>query len=441
MIIYYYYTNNKYPKLLVNEIQYLYNLYTTKYKVRKTDEKSLRYAIGNILFNCARAINCKQDTIVFIKRKQFFIDGIVVDGKRCKIKLSYTFFTKLLEILEDNDFITVLTGGNFIYKELTDSMGDIKKISTDQRTSSMFVLKDKIIDMLEGKVVQYEMSNLVVLRDEEKVDVEYKATELQLQQIDFLREYNKHIQRFEFKDKDGNVIAEPFLRRIFNMSWDRGGRFYCQLGVIQTMNSDDRSKITIDGHSVVEVDASALHPCILATKAGVNLDHDPYDFEVPAEIDYENINEFKIKYNRPNYNPIRNLNKICVLLALNNRTRGLAIASISKKLRDDAKIQEQDRLYFGISDVDINQLYVNMENRNQAIAENFGSNKGSWLQFLDSMWMERVLCYLMQQDIQAIPIHDSILCIEYDVEQVKHYMRLAYKQAFGDDYNLKLKIK
>lgn len=441
MLLYYYYTNSKYSRLLSNEINYIYNLYCTYHKVRIPDEKSLKYTIGNLLFNVSRLVMNNQDTLVFTKERKFFDEGIKVNGKYCKIKLSYTFFNKLISVLKDEGMVDVVLGGDFIYHEHIDNNGEVKKISTGKRTTSKMVVNEKLLALLQDKTVKYTLENIMILRDEDKNDLQYEPTQLQLQQIHFLKGYNQHLSDFKFYDKDGKTIAEPFLRRIFNTSFELGGRYYTQLGVIQTMCLEDRLKITVDGRKCCEIDAAALHPSILATRAGIKVDYDPYDFEVPAEIDYNAIEEYKIKYGKDKYDPIRNLNKIAVLLAFNNKTRGAALQSISRKLRDDASLPEKDRMYFGINFIDINQLYVNMENRNIAISESFGSNAGAFLQWLDSMWMERVLGYLIQLNIPAIPVHDSIVCPEDCIDNVVKAMTLSYEQSFGDSYNLKLKIK
>lgn len=441
MLLYYYYTNSNYRRKLSDEIEYIYKLYNEYYKVRLSDEKSLKYTIGNLLFNVSRLVMNNQDTLVFTKERKFFDEGIKVNGKQCKIKLSYTFFNKLINILKDEDMIDVKLGGDFIYHEHIDSNGEIKKIATGKRTVSKMVVNEKLLTLLRDKTIKYSMENIMILRDEDKNDLQYDPTQLQLQQIHFLKGYNEHLSDFKFYDKDGKVIAEPFLRRIFNTSFEMGGRYYTQMGVIQTMSPEDRLKITVDGRKCCEVDAVALHPSILATRAGIHVDYDPYDFEVPAEIDYEAIEKYKVKYGKDQYDPVRNLNKIAVLLAFNNKTRGAALQSISRKLRDDTNLPEKDRMYFGINFLDINQLYANMANRNLAISESFGSNAGAFLQWLDSTWMERVLGYMIQLNIPAIPVHDSIVCPEDCVDSVVKAMTLSYEQSFGDSYNLKLKIK
>lgn len=441
MLLYYYYTNSNYRRKLSDEIDYIYKLYSEYYKIRLSDEKSLKYTIGNLLFNVSRLVMNNQDTLVFTKERKFFDEGIKVNGKQCKIKLSYTFFNKLIGVLKDEGMVDVVLGGDFIYHEHIDSNGEIKKIATGKRTVSKMVVNEKLLTLLQDKTIKYSMENIMILRDEDKNDLQYEPTQLQLQQIHFLKGYNEHLSDFKFYDKNGKLIAEPFLRRIFNTSFEMGGRYYTQMGVIQTMAPEDRLKITVDGRKCCEVDAVALHPSILATRAGINVDYDPYDFEVPAEIDYEAIEKYKIKYGRYQYNPVRNLNKIAVLLAFNNKTRGAALQSISRKLRDDANLPEKDRMYFGVNFIDINQLYANMANRNLAISESFGSNAGAFLQWLDSAWMERVLGYMIQQNIPAIPVHDSIVCPEDCADIVVKAMTLAYEQSFGDSYNLKLKVK
>lgn len=441
MLLYYYYTNSNYRRKLSDEIDYIYKLYSDYYKIRLSDEKSLKYTIGNLLFNVSRLVMNNQDTLVFTKERKFFDEGIKVNGKQCKIKLSYTFFNKLITVLKEEGMIDVTLGGDFIYHEHIDSNGEIKKIATGKRTVSKMVVNEKLLTLLQDKTIKYSMENIMILRDEDKNDLQYNPTQLQLQQIHFLKGYNEHLSDFKFYDKNGKLIAEPFLRRIFNTSFEMGGRYYTQMGVIQTMAPEDRLKIAVDGRKCCEVDAVALHPSILATRAGINVDYDPYDFEVPAEIDYEAIEKYKIKYGRDQYDPVRNLNKIAVLLAFNNKTRGATLQSISRKLRDDANLPEKDRMYFGVNFIDINQLYANMANRNLAISESFGSNAGAFLQWLDSAWMERVLGYMIQQNIPAIPVHDSIVCPEDCADIVVKAMTLAYEQSFGDSYNLKLKVK
>lgn len=440
MLNYYYYTNSKYTKKLSREIGIVYELYLSRNKVREKDKDSLRYTIGNLLFNCVRCTQTNTDKLVYMRDKKFYTDGIIVNGAITKIKVSSTFLFKLIDILECEDYLSSYVGGEFIYRDHIDSHGEIKKLA-EGRTSSVLTLLPKMFSLLKEKEVDTNLSDVLVLRDKEKKSMVFDRTTITDSMVDFIVNYNIFLREHKFTYADGKEIAEPFLNRIFNTSFKLGGRFYTQNGVIQTMPQHKRKTILIDNECCVELDASALHPSILATKAGIKVDYDPYSFEVPANIDYNAITEYKVKYNKPDYDPIRAICKICLLLAFNTKSRGETLSSLSRKFKEDSKLPIEDQNYYGVSCVNLSELYINMENRNVAICEYFGSGAGSYLQFLDSGWMESVLCYCIQADIPAIPIHDSLVCPKSKASEVERFMRLAFKQSFGDDHNLKIKEK
>ena len=148
-----------------------------------------------------------------------------------------------------------------------------------------------------------------------------------------------------------------------------------------------------------------------------------------------------MKNNKPENDNVRAICKICLLLAFNTKSRGETLSSLSRKFKEDSKLPVEDQNYYGVSCVNLTELYINMENRNVAICDYFGSGAGAYLQFLDSGWMESVLCYCIQADIPAIPIHDSLVCPKSKALDVERFMRLAFKQSFGDDHNLKIKEK
>ena len=92
-------------------------------------------------------------------------------------------------------------------------------------------------------------------------------------------------------DQDFRGMMPPILCRVFNngddtnFRWNKGGRFHA-VGVnnFQTMKSDRRGKITINGEACCEIDISASHPTLLHGLLGEPYDHweDPYKIE---EID------------------------------------------------------------------------------------------------------------------------------------------------------------
>lgn len=437
---YYYCTTKKYSKLLSKEIDVLYKLYTDTNTIRSCDIDTLKYTIENLVYNCVRCSKVDTDELVYTRREEFYGLPIIINGRKKTNKVSYSLLLKLLNVLEQNEYVKLINGGNFKYVELIDSDGELHKIC-DGRESSIITILPKLLELIETKSVDNTMVNVLILRDKEKKPMCFKKTPLNEEKVDLLMNYNWFLDEHKFVDGKGKVIAEPFLKRIFNLTFDRGGRFYTNNGVIQNLPKSERSKIKVDGKSVVEIDAVALHPSILATKNNCVVDYDPYDFTVPATIDDKAIEDFKIKYNKPDYNPLRALCKICLLVAFNTDTRAGAISAISNKFREDSKLPESLRKFYGLSDINYKELYNNMETRNIAIAEYFGSSSGAYLQFLDSSWMERVLWFAIQEDIPAIPIHDSVLVPVDSVDTMIYYMTLAYKQSFGDTTNFKVTVK
>ncbi len=78
--------------------------------------------------------------------------------------------------------------------------------------------------------------------------------------------------------KSDDIFVFPMLRslrRVFNVDWNRGGRFYGAFW--QQLASAYRSCILVNGETVIEHDYPTLHPRLLAAMFGLNFgDEDPY---------------------------------------------------------------------------------------------------------------------------------------------------------------------
>ena len=84
---------------------------------------------------------------------------------------------------------------------------------------------------------------------------------------------NRFLGKAEIEIDSQRVVGVSY-KRVFNKSWNKGGRWYHQA---QTMPKGERQGITINGERVVEKDFSALHICLAYAKAGLNPPRsDPY---------------------------------------------------------------------------------------------------------------------------------------------------------------------
>ena len=78
--------------------------------------------------------------------------------------------------------------------------------------------------------------------------------------------------------KDGPAVvntARNGLYRVFNGSWEQGGRLYGHW--VQNVPKAHRTAIQMDGSPTVECDYPQLHPTLLYALAELPLDGDPYE--------------------------------------------------------------------------------------------------------------------------------------------------------------------
>jgi hypothetical protein len=228
---------------------------------------------------------------------------------------------------------------------------------------------------------------LIVLRDSDGSLLEYEDTAAILRMREALQEINAAIAAASvalqgevvragssLRLPDRSYGARTQLYRVFNRTFDEGGRLYG--GRWQNIPRGLRSEITINDCPVVELDYAAIHPRLLYDEVGGVLEGDPY--EVPG-IE-------------------RSLAKLAFNALLNAKSRMSAIRAIAHQ-RGGNGAYAQART-----------LIAEIEVRHPAIAATFGTSAGRRLQRQDSDIAEAVLLRLIRQHRTiALPIHDSFL--------------------------------
>ncbi|AMK12464.1 hypothetical protein [Pseudodesulfovibrio indicus] len=176
------------------------------------------------------------------------------------------------------------------------------------------------------------------------------------------------------------------LHRVFNVTFECGGRFYGTW--VQNIPKALRRHIRINGVPVQEIDYESLHPSLLYAATGTRLDFDPY--VLPG-------------YGRA-YRP---LFKLLLLVAINAENDEKAIQATRKSIRDSVKLLSSFRDC--LTDKWLYEALHALKNYHLPIAEHIASGAGSRLQRIDSDMAETIMLDLMEQDILAIPIHDSFI--------------------------------
>lgn len=192
-----------------------------------------------------------------------------------------------------------------------------------------------------------------------------------------------------------DLISGRKLYRVFNNGkFSDGGRFYG--GWWQNIPSDYRRFITIDGIPTVEVDFSSMQLAMLYAQIGEDLEGDAYAIN---GVD-------------PSY---RSLVKTTTFKLINSA--GRFKAPLKSELPEGMTWKE---------------LQNAVHQRHQPIADYFGSGEGIRLQRLDADIAEDVIMGLLGKGIVALPIHDSFIVAEGNVDDLSSAMLAAYERKMGN---------
>jgi len=213
----------------------------------------------------------------------------------------------------------------------------------------------------------------------------------------------------ELKDVD---FKKRVLRRIFNESFDLGGRYYSAFWLIlKNRKTDARRHILINGQSTVELDYDGYHINMLYHLEGLNLDSsDPYSL--------------------PGYDSdkkTRKLIKDFTLMSINARSVKGAIGALEEEVR-----KEPDQYPSEIPALKV--LYSAIKNKHKPITKYICSGKGIYLQNIDSWITEYILDKMTKLRKPVLPVHDSYICLKQEERLLLELMQDAYVNCFPNKF-------
>lgn len=396
--------------------------------------KHYKKEIWCLIVNTARAMR--------YKAKGLAIPRDFAPYKGNVLKISHKRMVELVDTLERLGYIDIYTGG----------VVDWHKMLT---VGSITLFKKKLIDIFNGVDVSDEEDyvELVVVKDRETG--EHKPTRGH-KGVRFIKEYltkfNSILLKTQFSSPGTSHPVQQY-RRVFSDNMNFGGRHYNSCGGLQTMSADDRLKLTINGESVAELDFKAMHVSLLyEEELEVNKEiveswltdewggeYIPYNVKLPfVEVDEKLLGEFRVKYNKPNYDPIRNLAKHALMVSLNAQGYRSAFQQVTKEVYDDVKkigtSDEGNCSFYGIVPGDRfpgHTVCQAVQLHNKPVAHKFFTDQGVRLQYLDSEIMASVINRLICEDEPLLPEHDSVIVRQSIKESVKEYMEEAYLDVMG----------
>ena len=188
-------------------------------------------------------------------------------------------------------------------------------------TGALVALVGPLVYVSESRRLNLPAETIVLRSRPDKEVIDYQETAdttAMREQVAVVNASLSHLDLRQF----GKRIEIPIGRRIFNGSFERGGRFYCHGASFQNMPAGNRRDLQcmIDGvlHPMVEIDYSTLHITMAYAEAGAKVPRG--DLYAIAGFD-------------------RRLVKIAVNIMFNAANRRSAILAIAKALHDDATLR------------------------------------------------------------------------------------------------------
>lgn len=288
-------------------------------------------------------------------------------------------------------------------------------------TDELMALVGSHIDVSEGRALEAR-SEMIALRDSAgKKLLDYLDTiATEAMRRDVLR-INESLTDLRIVHR-GRRLRTPIIRRIFNGSFERGGRLYFQGTSVQNMSADDRLdlEVVVEGElrPVVEIDYRALHINMAYAEAGVSMPTgDPYS-----------IDGFD-----------RAAVKLAVNVLFNARSRRSAVGAVARNLDGPVSVLlAQNPAASGDSIRDLAETLVSaVEHKHSRINPLFGSDCGARFQRLDSDIAVDVMLRMLEQTGRCpLPLHDSFIVADVDADLLRLTMTTVARE-----HGLELEVK
>lgn len=249
----------------------------------------------------------------------------------------------------------------------------------------------------------------ILLRDKEKQLIEYDDTQKTRSMRRVVQALNEVNASFTFVDSEGRLLDNSKIVRIFNGSFASGGRFYRHdiLTIPNSMLDDNGKKVklepgktrlgvTIDGENVAEVDFVCLHPTLLYDLCRLER---PWLNDLYSYLGAGSVEE-------------RNALKVAVNVLLNARTKKAAIGALENELPKY------------VNGWNAREIVQKIEQKLSSVKHMFCCNQstGLWLQNVESEIMSRVVEIFVQENAPLLPVHDSGIVRERDIDKLVERM-------------------
>lgn len=367
-------------------------------------------ALGTVLYNLLACV--RKDSILVYSR--------MLGGKasRSKKKLTVSRIIKAVDFLEREGYVV-------------NHKGKASPV-VENRVPSWIEHTDKFLQQwpsnevyMQAEIDYLEQNEVVELRDVTKNAMQYRNSDHIQRMADAVRSLNSMNEGSEVRDGDGQILTNIYCR-IFNESFELGGRFY-RADVLQIKNKDNdaRLDITIDGKQVCEVDYSNLHFRIAAAQQDIDTE------DIPLDV-YSGILEDE-------QNPVdRRIIKLAVNMMFNCTNEASARSAIQKAINTLSQ-DDKSKYTLGLARSVMELIF-------SAYPDflDFFCAEGSFgraLQNADSHLASDILEVMVSKGITCLPVHDSFIVPIEHMNFLCDTMGNCFRSRFGVSYIVPVGIK
>ncbi|HIF61196.1 MAG TPA: hypothetical protein EYQ26_17205 [Rhodospirillales bacterium] len=267
---------------------------------------------------------------------------------------------------------------------------------------------------------QIENKETIILRDEEKNDMEYEDTPDTRRMRAVVEAYNNLLDRTfidipELKTAvleatDGSSVRvsqqNKSVSRIFSRSsFDLGGRYYNAWWHL--ISSFWREKILINDSPTVEDDYSGMLIAQLYAAQNKQMEGDAYSLGLEEEHPFD-----------------RTILKKIILLAINSENLTSAVKDASYHIRKEWK----DVVF---TNKQVKEVIEFFKARHPLIADQIASDAGIRLMRQDSDIAEIIISQFTEEDIPVLTIHDSFIVPWGQEDKLRERMYAAFEKVTG----------
>lgn len=402
--------------MLEGYLEYLLN--KVKLPLTESKVKLASDALSCLLLNISTSRHSNKFNITL--RKSDYSKGAILNGQHIRRKVSYDYTIRLLEYLEEYEYIKLIVGGHSGNKE---DWGYVKGVWQCRNYKQSYVeLTEKFIGILPDKFGVKDVTNVIRLKDENKRYLTFKTPEHIKPKVVFQRDYNKFSKLFYITRGDGGQIyVQSYM--VFNMNFGRGGRSFMEgKNTVQAMSKEERAFVKVNGLECSCFDYHGFEIALLYTMSQEVFNGD--DFYM---ISLEGYDQDLLK-------------KLCkgfTLRMLNCDSEANALKSCRDFVAEEFNVEYLYNQHKTPDPrIDVQLIMKEIERKHEVVAGSFYKGIGGELQYAGSLINDYILDYFMQRGVLVIQVHDAFIAVKEHEEELQMCMRRAFVDVMGFDDNV-----